>query len=119
MLYTNYLLKVRETDTKALGRLVRERIAPLKGVVSTDTTIVMNAFQETARIPIDDQDLRTSEIIKSTILLVFLPVFCVASMATYNKYETIDAPCLILYKIGEQKSGVISVDLIISEALIR
>ena len=30
-----FLLKVRETDTKALGRLVRERISPLKGVVST------------------------------------------------------------------------------------
>ncbi|MBC2711335.1 MAG: hypothetical protein HGJ94_10160 [Desulfosarcina sp.] len=38
-------------------------------------------------------------------------------MATYNQYETIDAPCLILYKIGEQKSGVISVDFIFSEAL--
>ena len=53
----SYLLKVRETDTKTLGRLVRERITPLKGVVSTHTTIVMNTFKETARIPIDDQDL--------------------------------------------------------------
>lgn len=53
----SYLLKVRETDTNALGLLVRKRIAPLKGVVSTDTTIVMNTFKETARIPIDDQDL--------------------------------------------------------------
>ena len=52
-----YLLKVRETDTKALGRLVREQIAPLSGVVSTRTTIVMNTFKETARIPIDDQML--------------------------------------------------------------
>lgn len=52
----SYLLKVRETDTRSLGRLVRKRIAPLKGVVSTDTTIVMNTFKETARIPIDDQD---------------------------------------------------------------
>jgi Lrp/AsnC family leucine-responsive transcriptional regulator len=53
----SYLLKVRETDTQALGRLVRERIAPLKDVVSTDTTIVMNTFKETARIPIDELDL--------------------------------------------------------------
>lgn len=53
----SYLLKVRETDTKALGRLVRDRIAPLKGVVSTSTTIVMTTFKETARIPIDDADL--------------------------------------------------------------
>ena len=49
-----YLLKVRETDTKALGRLVREQIASLSGVVSTQTTIVMNTYKETARIPIDD-----------------------------------------------------------------
>jgi Lrp/AsnC family leucine-responsive transcriptional regulator len=53
----SYLLKVRETDTKALGRLVRERIARFKEVVSTDTTIVMNTFKETARIPIDDHNL--------------------------------------------------------------
>ena len=53
----SYLLKVRENNTRALGHLVRERIAPLKGVVSTSTTIVMNTFKETARIPIDDQDL--------------------------------------------------------------
>lgn len=53
----SYLLKVRETDTKALGRLVREHIATLSGVVSTSTTIVMATFKETARIPIDDQAL--------------------------------------------------------------
>ena len=53
----SYLLKVRETDTKALGRLVREQIAPLGGVVSTSTTIVMTTFKETARIPIDDRIL--------------------------------------------------------------
>ena len=52
-----YLLKVRETDTKALGRLVREKIAPMSGVTSTDTTIVMATFKETARIPIDETDL--------------------------------------------------------------
>ena len=61
--------------------------------------------------------LRASEKIKFTILLAFLPVFSVASTATYNQYETIDAPCLILYKIGEQKFCVIPVDLIFSEAL--
>ncbi|GAB6907505.1 Transcriptional regulator, AsnC family [Desulfosarcina cetonica] len=52
-----YLLKVRETDTRALGRLVRDKIAPLNGVVATHTTIVMNTIKETARIPIDDHDL--------------------------------------------------------------
>jgi len=52
----SYLLKVRETDTQSLGQLVREKIAPLDDVVSTDTTIVMNTFKETARIPIDDPE---------------------------------------------------------------
>ncbi len=52
-----YLLKVRETDTQALGRFVREQISPLGGVLSTHTTIVMNTFKETARIPIDEQML--------------------------------------------------------------
>lgn len=50
----SFLLKVRETDTKALGRLVREEIAPLQGVLATETTIVMNTFKESARIPIDE-----------------------------------------------------------------
>ena len=52
----SFLLKVRETDTQSLGRLVREAIAPLKGVLATDTTIVMNTFKESARIPIDETD---------------------------------------------------------------
>ena len=53
----SYLLKVRETDTRALGRLVREQIATIEGVRATDTTIVMDTFKETARIPIDETDL--------------------------------------------------------------
>ncbi|BBO72480.1 leucine-responsive regulatory protein [Desulfosarcina alkanivorans] len=53
----SYFLKVRATDTSSLGHLVRQRIAPLKGVISTNTTIVMNTFKETARIPIDEKDL--------------------------------------------------------------
>jgi hypothetical protein len=36
--------------------------------------------------------LRAAEKIKSTILLVFLPVFRVTSLVTYNQYETSDAP---------------------------
>jgi Lrp/AsnC family leucine-responsive transcriptional regulator len=53
----SFLLKVRETDTTAMGQLVRERIATLEGVRATDTTIVMNTFKESARIPIDEGDL--------------------------------------------------------------
>jgi len=54
---------------------------------------------------------------KSTILLVFLPVFRVASEATTNEVAPSDAPCLIVYKIGEQKSGVIFVYFIPSVSL--
>ena len=36
--------------------------------------------------------VRASETIKSTILLVFLPVFCVSSLVTYNQYETSNTP---------------------------
>ncbi len=50
----SFLLKVRETDTRALGRLVRKTIAPLAGVLAADTTIVMRTFKESARIPIDE-----------------------------------------------------------------
>jgi len=49
-----YLLKVRESDTRSLGDLIRNRIAPMEGVRAIDTTIVMNTFKETARIPIDE-----------------------------------------------------------------
>jgi Lrp/AsnC family leucine-responsive transcriptional regulator len=52
----SFLLKVRETDTKTLGKLVSKKIAAFPGVRSTDTTIVMNTFKESARIPIDDTD---------------------------------------------------------------
>ncbi len=60
--YDGYLLKVRETDTRALGRFIRKKIAPLKGVAYTETTVVMNTFKETARIPIEPQDPNRSTI---------------------------------------------------------
>lgn len=52
-----YMLKVRVSDTDALGRFVRTKIATITSVISTKTTIVMNTFKETARIPIDENDL--------------------------------------------------------------
>ncbi len=48
----------------------------------------------------------------------FYPCSFVASDITTNKVALSDAPCLILYKIGEQKSGVICVYFILAEALI-
>lgn len=52
-----FLLKVRVADTGDLGRLVSEQIGPLSGIRATRTMIVLSTRKETARIPIDDNDL--------------------------------------------------------------
>lgn len=52
----SYLIKVRCADTRALDRLLREKIATLDGVVATRTAIALTTLKETARIPIDDKE---------------------------------------------------------------
>jgi Lrp/AsnC family leucine-responsive transcriptional regulator len=52
-----FLIKVRVSDTAALGRLIRERIQVLPSVRTTRTSIAMATYKETARIPIDDRDI--------------------------------------------------------------
>ena len=52
-----FLIKVRASDTVALGKLIRERIQMLPSVRATRTTIAMATYKETARIPIDDTDI--------------------------------------------------------------
>ena len=47
-----YLVKARVSDTVELGRLLREKIAPLAGVFSTRSMPVLTTFKETSRIPI-------------------------------------------------------------------
>ncbi|MBD3257300.1 winged helix-turn-helix transcriptional regulator [candidate division GN15 bacterium] len=47
-----YLLKVRTQDTKTMGELLRERVGSIEGVVSTRTTIVMETFKETCKLPL-------------------------------------------------------------------
>ena len=47
-----YLLKARVADTVELGRFLREKIAPLAGVLSTRTMPVLTTFKETSRISI-------------------------------------------------------------------
>jgi len=47
-----YLVKVRVSDTGELGGLLREKIQPIEGVISTRTATVLNTFKETARIPV-------------------------------------------------------------------
>jgi len=47
------------------------------------------------RIAVDvvwNRDVRAPEKIHSTVLLVYLSVFCVASKRTYNQYAFFDTP---------------------------
>jgi Lrp/AsnC family leucine-responsive transcriptional regulator len=50
-----YLLKVRTANTEALGRLLRQRFAEIKSVVSTRTTIVLETLKETAALPLEKE----------------------------------------------------------------
>jgi Lrp/AsnC family leucine-responsive transcriptional regulator len=49
-----YLVKMRVEDMVELGRILREKILPLAGVLSTRTMPVMTTFKETIRIPVRD-----------------------------------------------------------------
>lgn len=52
-----YLVKVRTSDTSTLGQLVQDKIGKLSGVSSTQTSIVMSTYKETAKIPLVPGDL--------------------------------------------------------------
>ena len=47
------LIKVRVADPEELGRFIREKIGAVKGILPSRTTIVLETYKETARIPID------------------------------------------------------------------
>ena len=47
------LIKVRVADPEDLGRFIREKISAVEGVRPSRTTIVLETYKETARIPID------------------------------------------------------------------
>lgn len=47
-----YLIKVRVKDTKALGELLRDKIASIETVVSTRSTIVMETYKESLAVDI-------------------------------------------------------------------
>jgi Lrp/AsnC family leucine-responsive transcriptional regulator len=51
-----YLVKVRTTDTGALGRLLREQFGAIKSITSTRTTIVLDTVKDSTALP-----LRSSE----------------------------------------------------------
>jgi Lrp/AsnC family leucine-responsive transcriptional regulator len=48
-----FLVKVRAEDTEQLGRILREKIATIKSVRSTRTTIVLNTSKETRELPLE------------------------------------------------------------------
>jgi Lrp/AsnC family leucine-responsive transcriptional regulator len=50
------MVKVRVSDTGALGRLIRDSLHTFKDVRDTRTSVVLSTFKETARIPIDESD---------------------------------------------------------------
>jgi Lrp/AsnC family leucine-responsive transcriptional regulator len=46
------LVKVRTTDTDALGRLLRDRLGPIPTIVTTRTTIVLGTVKESSQLPL-------------------------------------------------------------------
>ena len=47
-----YLIKIRTSDTKSLGKLLCSKIQSIPGVISTKTSTVLSTAKETSRIPI-------------------------------------------------------------------
>jgi Lrp/AsnC family transcriptional regulator, leucine-responsive regulatory protein len=47
-----YLVKVRVADTEGLGRVLRDKLGAIEGIVSTRTTIVLASLKETAQLPL-------------------------------------------------------------------
>ena len=54
----SFLIKIRVADNRGLSRFIRDDIAPIKGIRTTRTSVVLSTYKETAKIPIDDQDLQ-------------------------------------------------------------
>lgn len=50
------LIKVRVADPEELGRFIRDKISAVEGVSPSRTSVVLETYKETARIPIDNDD---------------------------------------------------------------
>lgn len=50
-----YLIKVRTSDTEALGELLENKFRQVGSVVSTKTTIVLNTLKETSKIEVSTE----------------------------------------------------------------
>ena len=46
------LVKVRTTDTDALGKLLRDRLGRIRTIVNTRTTIVLGTVKEGTQLPL-------------------------------------------------------------------
>ena len=57
------LVKVRTTDTDALGRLLKEKIGRIRTIVNTRTTIVLGTVKEGTQLPLplDEPDRAAEE----------------------------------------------------------
>jgi Lrp/AsnC family transcriptional regulator, leucine-responsive regulatory protein len=53
----SFLVKFRVADNRELGRFIRDEIGSIKGIQTTRTSVVLSTYKETAKIPIDDQDI--------------------------------------------------------------
>ncbi len=47
-----YLVKIRASDSEALGGLIREKIGTIPGMHRTRSTIVLTTLKETSRLPL-------------------------------------------------------------------
>ncbi len=56
-----YLVKIRVSDTTDLNRIVSKKIRAIKGVVDTQTSVVLSTFKETARIPLEEKNRRNKK----------------------------------------------------------
>jgi len=57
------LVKVRTTDTDALGRLLKEKLGRIRTIVNTRTTIVLGTVKEGTQLPLplDEPDRAAEE----------------------------------------------------------
>ena len=54
-----YMMKVWAADNDDLGRLLLEKVHPVKGILATRTTIVLKTVKENTRIPLG-RDLKSN-----------------------------------------------------------
>jgi Lrp/AsnC family leucine-responsive transcriptional regulator len=59
-----FLVKVRTSDTEALGRLLREQFGRIDSITSTRTTIVLETVKESSALPIQTPSGSLPEVVR-------------------------------------------------------